>query len=265
VLIDREWRGIKRPLLIHANSNGFLYMLDRRTGEILSAEPFAPGNALVDIDIGTGTPRRNDAKSLRGDRPARDVCPAAPGAAVGAPAYSEQLSLLFIPASFLCMDLRALPVGYIPGTPYSGVTRRLKPLPDSPRGALIAWDVENAKPAWSIRETFPLEGGALVTAGNLVFYGTLDGWLRAADSRNGRVLWEYKTKSQIAGQPITYSGPDNRQYVAVVAGLSSGGGAVGDEDIDMRDLTASNGFSNALPDLLRPAETSGRLYVFSLP
>jgi glucose dehydrogenase len=99
----------------------------------------------------------------------------------------------------------------------------------------------------------------------LVFYGTLDGWLRAADSRNGHILWEYKTNSQIAGQPITYSGPDNRQYVAVVAGLSSGAGAVGDEDIDMRDLTAANGFANALPDLPRPAEASGRLYVFGLP
>jgi PQQ-dependent dehydrogenase (methanol/ethanol family) len=264
VLVDRDWRGTKRPLLIHANANGFLYVLDRRTGEILSAEPFAPGNMLAEINIGTAAPRWNDAKSVRGDKPVRDVCPAAPGAAVGAPAYSERLGLLFIPTSFLCMDVRALPVGYIPGTPYSGVTRRLKPMPESPRGAQIAWDVENAKPAWSIRETFPVEGGALATAGDLVFYGTLDGWLRAADSRNGHILWEYKTKTQIAGQPITYSGPDNRQYVAVVAGLSSGGGAVGDEDIDTRDLTAANGFANALPDLPRPAEASARLYVFGL-
>jgi glucose dehydrogenase len=264
VLVDRDWRGTKRPLLIHANGNGFLYVLDRRTGEILSAEPFAPGNALSGIDIRTGAPRRNDAKSVRGDRPVRNVCPAAPGAAVGAPAYSEQSGLLFIAASFLCMDMRALPVSYMPGTLYSGVTRRLKSMPDRPRGALVAWDVENAKPAWSIGETFPVESGALATAGNLVFYGTLDGWLRAADS-NGHILWEYKTKAQIAGQPITYSGSDNRQYVAVVAGLGSGGGAVGDEDIDTRDLTAANGFANALPDLPRPAEASGRLYVFSLP
>lgn len=265
VLVDREWRGIKRPLLIHANSNGFLYVLDRRTGEILSAEPFAPGNALAEIDIGTDKPRWNDAKLVRGDASVRDICPAAPGATIGAPAYSERLGLLFIPASFLCMDLRALPVSYMAGTPYSGVTRRLKPMPDLPRGALVAWDVENAKAAWVLPETFPLESGVLATAGNLVFYGTLDGWFRAADSRNGRVLWEYQTNSQIAGQPITYSGPDNHQYVAVVAGLSSGAGAVGDEDIDTRDLTGANGFANALPDLPRPAEAAGRLYVFGLP
>jgi len=265
VLIDRDWHGTKRPLLVHANGNGFLYVLDRRTGEILSAEPFAPGNALTGIDIRAGTPRRNDAKSVQGDRRVRDVCPAVPGAIVGAPAYSEHLGLLFIPASFLCMDLRAVPVSYLAGTPYSGVTRRLKPMPDHPRGALVAWDLENAKPAWSIRETFPVAGGALATKGNLVFYGTLDGWFRAADSRNGHVLWEYKTNSQLAGQPITYSDQDNRQYVAVVAGLSSGGGAVGNEDIDTRDLTAANGFANALPDLPRPAEAAGRLYVFGLP
>jgi lanthanide-dependent methanol dehydrogenase len=262
VLADRDWRGTKRPLLIHANSNGFLYVLDRRTGEILSAEPFAPGNTLTGVDIGTGIPRRNDEKSVRGDSPVRNVCPATPGATMGAPAYS---GLLFIPVSFLCMDLRALPVSYMLGTPYKGVTRRLKPMPDRPRGALLAWDLENAKPAWSIRETFPLEGGVIATSGSLVFYGTLDGWLRAADGRTGQVLWEYKTNSQIAGQPITYSGPDGRQYVAVVAGSSGGAGAVGEEDIDTRDLTAANGFANALPDLPRPAEASGRLYVFGLP
>jgi hypothetical protein len=105
----------------------------------------APGNALTGIDIRTGTPRRNGAKSLRGNTPVRDICPAAPGATIGAPAYSEPLGLLFIPVSFLCMDLRALPVSYM--------TRRLKPMPDHPRGALVAWDFKNAKPAWSIPET----------------------------------------------------------------------------------------------------------------
>jgi glucose dehydrogenase len=151
------------------------------------------------------------------------------------------------------------------GTPYGGVTRRLKPMPDDPRGALIAWDIENAKPVWTLPEAFPIEGGVLATAANFVFYGTLDGWFRAVDGRSGKILWKYPTGSQIAGQPVTYAGPDNRQYVAVVAGLGSGGGAVGDPDVDMRDLTAANGFANALLDLPPPAETAGRLYVFRLP
>ena len=93
------------------------------------------------------------------------------------------------------------------GTPYGGVTRRLKPMPDYPRGALIAWDIEKAKPVWTVPEAFPLEGGVLATAANLVFYGTLDGWFRAVDSRNGKVLWKYRTSSQIAGQPVTYERP----------------------------------------------------------
>jgi glucose dehydrogenase len=260
VLMDRDWHGTRRPLLMQANRNGFVYILDRRTGEILSAVPFAPANAITAVDIRASTPRQNDAKSVRGDAPVRDVCPAALGASIGTPAYSEQSGLLFIPASFLCVDVRAQPVSYMKGIPYSGVTRRLKPMPHHPRGILIAWDIEKAQPVWIIPEAFPLEGGILATAANLVFYGTLDGWLRAADSRNGKILWKYRTTSQIAGQPVSYSGPDNRQYMAVVAGLSGGGA-----DSDTRDLTADNGFANALPDLPRPHEAAGRVYVFRLP
>src|SRR3954467_1441512 len=121
------------------------------------------------------------------------------GPSIGAPAHSEQSGLLFIPASFLCMDIGTHPVSYMKGTPYSGVTRRLKPMPGYPRGALIAWDVENAKPVWAIPEAYPLAGGVAATAANLVFYGTLDGWFRAVDGRNGKVLWKYRTNSQIAG------------------------------------------------------------------
>jgi PQQ-dependent dehydrogenase (methanol/ethanol family) len=265
VLADREWQGVSRQLLIQANGNGFVYVLDRRTGELLSAAPFAPVNAIAEVDTSTAAPRQNDAKSLRGTTPVRNVCPAAPGASTGAPAYSEQSGLLFIPASFLCMDIGTHPVSYIKGTPYSGVTRRLKPMPGYPRGALVAWGIENAKPAWIIHEAFPLPGGVLATAANLVFYGTLDGWFRVVDGSSGKVLWEYQTSSPIAGQPVTYAGPDNRQYVAVVAGPGSGGAAVDDPDIDRRDLTAGNGFANALLDLPPPAEAAGRLYVFRLP
>ena len=265
VLVDRDWRGDKRRLLLHADANGFVYVLDRESGEILSAEPFAPVNAVAAIDTRTGTPRRKEEKAVRGDTPVRDVCPAAPGANLGAPAYSEQSGLLFIPAMFLCMDLRVQPVGYMPGTAYSGVTRRLKQMPGQPRGALVAWDVAKAAAAWTVPERFPLQGGVLATAGHLVFYGTLDGWFRAVDSRDGHIAWAYKTNSEIAGQPITYSGSDNRQYVAVVSGLSGGAGAVGDDDVDSRDLTAASGYANALPDLPRPAEAAGRLQIFRLP
>jgi outer membrane protein assembly factor BamB len=130
---------------------------------------------------------------------------------------------------------------------------------------MIAWDIEKAEPAWTISEAFPLEGGVLATDGNLVFYGTLDGWFRAADSRNGHILWEYRTTSLIAGQPISYTGPNSRQYVAVIAGPSGGFGAMSDRDIDRRDLTARNGSANALADFPSPVEPGGRLYIFSLP
>ena len=137
--------------------------------------------------------------------------------------------------------------------------------PRLPPGTGVVLRATDTGETWTVPERFPLQGGVLATAGHLVFYGTLDGWFRAVDSRDGRIAWAYKTNSQIAGQPITYSGSDNRQYVAVVSGRSGGAGAVGDDDVDSRDLTAASGYANALPDLPRPAEAAGRLQIFRLP
>src|SRR5256712_10724156 len=82
-------------------------------------------------------------------------------------------------------------------------------------GAFIAWDAATGRKVWEIKEKYPVWSGALTTAGDVVLYGTLDGWLKAADARNGTVLWRFKVGSGVVGNPITYAGPDGKQYLAV--------------------------------------------------
>jgi PQQ-dependent dehydrogenase (methanol/ethanol family) len=266
VLIDRDWHGTPRRLLVHADANGFVYVLDRLTGEILSATAFGHVNAIKGIDRPSGAISRNEEK-LVGDGMTRDICPGWPGAtAPGAfAAYSPQTALLYIPASFLCMDEEARATGYIKGTAFVGASLRIKPAGGQSRGALVAWDLAEGKAAWTIPEDFPLGGASLATAGDLVFYGTLDGWFKAADAKTGHVLWQFRAASGIIGQPISYSGADGRQYIAVVAGLGGPLGMIAGNEIDPRDATAAHGMANALPDLPHPAEPGGTLYIFRLP
>ena len=107
--------------------------------------------------------------------------------------------------------------------------------------------------------------GALATAGDVVFYGTMDGWFKAVDARTGELLWQFQTGSGIIGQPISYRGPDGRQYVAVLSGVGGWAGAVVVNDVDTRDVTAVTGFANALSDLKQRTTKGGTLYDFALP
>jgi glucose dehydrogenase len=107
--------------------------------------------------------------------------------------------------------------------------------------------------------------GALVTAGDVVFYGTMDGWFKALDARTGKLLWQYKGVSGIIGQPVSYRGPDGKQYIAVLAGVGGWAGAVVAGDMDVRDATGALGFANAMKDLKAATEKGGMLYVFALP
>jgi glucose dehydrogenase len=118
---------------------------------------------------------------------------------------------------------------------------------------------------WRITENFPVWSGALATAGDLVFYGTMDGWFKAVDAKTGELRWQFKTGSGIIGQPVSYRGPDGRQYVAVLSGVGGWAGAVVAGDLDARDGTAAHGFANAMRDLKDATTKGGMLYVFALP
>ena len=163
------------------------------------------------------------------------------------------------------MDEEDLEVNYIGGTPYVGANVKMYDAPGGHGGAFTAWDPINGKIVWSTPDMFPVWSGAVATGGDVVFYGTLQGWFRAADAKTGEILWEFKTGSGIVGQPITYKGPDGKQYVAVLSGVGGWAGAIVTGDLDATDPTAALGFVNAVSDLPQHSTKGGMLYVFSLP
>ncbi|MER9834532.1 methanol/ethanol family PQQ-dependent dehydrogenase [Mesorhizobium sp. M0145] len=266
VLLDMTWQGKPRKVLVRPERNGYVYLLDRTTGEVLSAVPFGPVNSSTGVDLKTGRLIVNPDKKTGTGKVVRDICPTASGLKDWQPsAFSPKTGLLYIPHNNLCMDEEGVEVNYIAGTPYVGMNVRMIPGPGGNRGAFTAWDVAAAKPAWSLKENFPVWSGAVATAGNVVFYGTMEGWFKAVSARTGELLWQFKTSSGIIGQPITYRGPDGHQYVAILSGVGGWAGAIVSGDLDPRDATAALGFVNVMKDLKDVTTPGGTLYVFRLP
>ncbi|BDU16426.1 methanol/ethanol family PQQ-dependent dehydrogenase [Lysobacter auxotrophicus] len=266
VLVDLNINGQLRPVIVRPERNGYLYVMDRATGQLLSADAFVPVNAIDRVDLKTGRPHWNTEKQPSSGKVTRQICPAAPGAKDWNPsAWSPQTGLLYVPHNNLCMDWQPNEVNYIAGTPYVGADAVYYAGPGGNRGLFTAWDPVARKAAWQIREDLPVWSGTLTTAGGLVFYGTMDGWFKAVDARSGKLLWQFKTDSGIIGQPVSYRGPDGRQYIAVLSGIGGWPGAVVVNNLDTRDATAAAGWGSALPDLKDRTTAGGTLYVFSLP
>jgi PQQ-dependent dehydrogenase (methanol/ethanol family) len=265
ILLDMEWNGQPRKVLVRPERNGYVYVIDRVTGEVLSANVFGPVNTSTGVDLKTGRLQYVEAKKPQMGRVVRDICPTASGAKDWNPsAYSPRTGWLYLPHANLCMDVEHSSANYIAGTPYVGAEVRFKPGPGGHRGVFQAWDVRQGKTVWSSTENFPVWSGTVVTAGDVVFYGTMEGWFKALHARTGELLWQFKTSSGIIGQPTTYRGPDGRQYVAILSGVG-GAGAVVAGDLDVRDGTAALGFVNVMRDLKDVTTKGGTLYVFRLP
>jgi PQQ-dependent dehydrogenase (methanol/ethanol family) len=212
IAVDMDWHGQMRKLLIHPGRSGFVFVLDRETGELLSAEKFQPVNWAKQYDLKTGLPEVDPAKVTHTGVYARQVCPSSTGAKEFVPsAISPRTGLLYIPAHNTCMDHEGLEANYISGTPYLGSSTTMYRGPGDYQGELVAWDIANAKQVWGIKEPdFPVYSGVLATGGDLIFYGTMDGWFRAVDAHKGTVLWQTKVASGIVGNPMTFKGPDGR-------------------------------------------------------
>ena len=266
VLVDLPWQGRPRKVLLHPDRNGRMYVLDRATGEVLSAEAFVHVNTSTGVDLKSGRLRVVAAKSPRLNRVTRDICPTAPGGKDWQPsAWSPRTGLLYLPHQNLCMDAEATTANYVRGTPYLGMNVRMMAGPGGHRGEVTAWDPVRARAVWKIIEKFPVWSGALATAGDVVFYGTMDGWFKAVDARTGKELWRHGVDSGIVGQPITYRAPDGKQYVAVLSGVGGWAGAVVSGGLDPRDATGALGFAGAMADLPRATKRGGTLHVFALP
>jgi PQQ-dependent dehydrogenase (methanol/ethanol family) len=265
ILVDRDWKGKPRKLLLHPGRNGYMYVLDRTSGEVLSAKAFVYINSSTGVDLKSGKLIPNPEKRTQTGKTIYDICPTASGAKDWQPAaYSKQTGMVYIPHANLCMDEQGLQANYIAGTPYVGAVVHQKPGRGGYRGALTAWDVAHEKIAWEVQENMPVWSGALVTAGGVVFYGTLDGWFRALDARTGKVLWQRRLDSGIVGQPVAYKGPDGHEYISILSGVGGWIGSVLSNHLDVRDTTAGNGMAAAVPDLPLRSKTGGKLYVFRL-
>jgi PQQ-dependent dehydrogenase (methanol/ethanol family) len=266
ILLDLPINGQPRKVLVHPDRNGHLYVLDRGTGEVLSAEPFVHVTTTRDVDLKTGRPNEVQEKRPRTGAVVRDICPAAPGGKDWQPAaFSPKTGWLYIPHQNLCMDEEGTEANYIAGTPYVGANVRMYAGAGGHRGEFTAWDPVQARPVWKIRENLPVWSGALATAGDVVFYGTMEGWFKALNARTGELLWQFKCGSGIIGQPVSYRGPDGKQYVAVLSGVGGWSGAIVAGDLDPRDGTGALGFVNAMKDLPQHTTKGGMLYVFALP
>ena len=266
VLLDLPWQGQRRKVLVRADRNGYMYVIDRTTGQVLSATSYVYTTTTTGVDLKTGELQHVAVKEPKSGQEIRNICPMAPGAKDWQPmSFSPRTGLLYVPHENMCMDEEATEANYIAGTPYIGVDVRYYAGPGGNEGELMAWDPLSGKKVWTVADKYPMWSGTVATAGDLVFYGTMDGWFRAADARTGKTLWQFKTGSGIVGQPVTYRGPDGKQYVAILSGVGGWPGSIVSNNLDTRDDTAGNGWGSALTDLKNATQAGGTLYVFSLP
>jgi glucose dehydrogenase len=149
------------------------------------------GRPLVDLKYST----------QREDTNVNGICPAALGTKDQQPAaFSPATGLFYVPTNHVCMDYEPFKVNYTAGQPYVGATLSMYPPPgEQHMGNFIAWDARTGKIVWSKQEQFSVWSGALATAGNIVFYGTLEGYLKAADAKTGKELYKFRTPSGIFG------------------------------------------------------------------
>lgn len=267
VLVDLPINGQPRKVLIHPGRNGIMYVIDRATGEVLSADKYDDSiNAIVGVDLKTGRLQPNEEKHPALGKLVENVCPAPPGVKDWQPtAWSPRTAILYVPHQHLCANFKASEVGYIAGTPFVGATVDMYAGPGGYRGEFLAWDPVKRQKVWAIREDMPIWTGTTVTAGDIAFYGTLDRQFKAVNAKTGQVLWTFRAGSGFVGQPVTYMGSDGVQYVAILDGVGGWPGVVGNAEVDPRVRNAALGFAGATQDL--PLHTTGgdTLLVFSLP
>jgi PQQ-dependent dehydrogenase (methanol/ethanol family) len=264
ILVDMPWQGHTRKLLLHPGRTGYMFVLDRETGEVLSAEPFEPVNWSKGYDLKTGIPNIDPEKRTHFGRYATHICPSSTGGKEFVPSsLSPRTGYLYIPAHNTCMDYEGTAVNYIAGTPYLGASVRMYPGPGGYQGELIAWDVAKAQKVWSVKDTdLPVYSGVLSTGGDLVFYGTMDGWFRALDAHSGEILWQFKTASGIIGDPITFLGPDGKQYVAIYSGIGGWMGATALPSISTDDPYGALGAVGAMKKIKAKTQPGDLVYVF---
>ena len=274
ILAELDFGGTKRKTLTHFDRNGLGYTLDRGTGELLVAEKFDPAvNWTTGVVMDKASPQYGRPQVVPKmstfqngqDVNSKGICPAALGSKDQQPAaFSPQTSLFYVPTNHVCMDYEPFKVSYTAGQPYVGATLSMYPAPNSHGGMgnFIAWDGAKGKIVWSKAEPFSVWSGALATAGGVVFYGTLEGYLKAVDAKDGKELYKFKTPSGIIGNVMTYSNK-GKQYVGILSGVGgwAGIGLAAGLTNPNDGLGAVGGYAG----LKNYTNLGGVLTVFSLP
>jgi lanthanide-dependent methanol dehydrogenase len=271
ILADLQINGQTVPALVHFDRNGFAYTLNRDTGALLVAAKYDPAvNWATGIDMDASSPNYGRPilvpkyETSKQDVNVTGICPAALGTKDEQPAtYDPQTKLFYVPTNHVCMDYQPFRVAYVAGQPYVGATLSMYPPPGQTNmGNFIAWDATTGKIVWSDPELFSVWSGALSTAGGVVFYGTLEGYLKAVDAKTGKELYSYKTPSGIIGNVMTYM-HNGVQYVAVLSGV--GGWAGIGLAAGLTDPHAGLGAVGGYAALSNYTNLGGSLTVFALP
>ncbi|HXW10708.1 MAG TPA: lanthanide-dependent methanol dehydrogenase XoxF5 [Steroidobacteraceae bacterium] len=235
ILADIDVGGQKRKTLVHFDRNGLGYTLDRVTGELLVAEKYDPVvNWTTGVVMDKASPQYGRPQVVAKystfqqgqDVNTKGICPAALGTKDQQPAaFSPKTGHFYVPTNHVCMDYEPFKVSYTAGQPYVGATLSMYPAPGSHGGMgnFIAWDAGKGKIVWSKPEQFSVWSGALSTAGGVVFYGTLEGYLKAVDEKDGKELFKFKTPSGIIGNVMTYS-HKGKQHVGILSGIGGWAG-----------------------------------------
>ncbi len=281
ILVDMKVKGKQTPALVHFDRNGFAYTMNRVNGALLVAEKYDPSvNWATHVDMKTGYPQVVNAYSTAyngEDVVSKDICPAALGTKDQQPAaYSPRTNLFYVPTNHVCMTYE--PVSYAAGgNQYTAgqafVNANLTMYPAGAvtkdgtdnMGNFIAWNADTGKIVWSIPEQWSVWSGVLATAGDVAFYGTLDGYAKAVDAKTGKLLWKFKAPSGIIGNFHTWA-HKGKQYVGVLSGIGGWAGAVvAIPGLAAAPDTAALGAVGGYRKLLNVSRNAGVLMVFSLP
>jgi lanthanide-dependent methanol dehydrogenase len=266
--------GQKRKTLVHFDRNGLAYTLDRVTGELLVAAKYDPKvNWTTGVVMDKNSPQYGRPQVVAKfstfqngqDVNTKGICPAALGTKDQQPAaFSPRTNLFYVPTNHVCMDYEPFKVSYTAGQPYVGATLSMYPAPGSHGGMgnFLAWDAGTGKIAWSKPEKFSVWSGALATAGGVVFYGTLEGYLKAIDEKDGKDLFKFKTPSGIIGNVMTFS-HNGKQHIAVLSGV--GGWAGIGLAAGLTNPTDGLGAVGGYAGLRDYTALGGTLTVFTLP
>jgi quinohemoprotein ethanol dehydrogenase len=218
ILAELPIDGKQRKVIMQAPKNGFFFVIDRATGELLSAKPYVPVTWASGIDIASDRPI--EVPGARGHDGPFQLAPSWLGGHSWQPmSFNPQLNIAYIPFIESSMTYEETPVGQWHFNPLGGMDTSVRiGLPTDMKGGILAWDTVNQREVWRKYIPSGLVGGTMTTAGGLVFQGTGEGFFIAYDAKTGAEVWRREAGSGVVSGPAAYS-IDGEQYVVVTTGI----------------------------------------------